>query len=200
VHVSECRVARGFAAAGPTLTERRSVMNRRLSVLIMAACLAGVVPTQADPCLINFVSHGEFRRVASPQGECLQFVDDLGTVWDVTNPRGSWTDGMTGTILAELVSGPTCSQQPGLRICTFTADFSRSVVGTLIFRDFVECPGYRIHTENEDYFITNCEDFGAELCTMNNVGRRTQAQILVNTSPSICIDSLTTVIEFRFLQ
>jgi len=175
-------------------------MNRRLSVVVIAMCLAAVVPAQADPCLINFVSHGEFKRVPMPQGECLQFVDDLGTVWDVTNPRGSWTDGMAGTILAEFVPGPTCSQHPGLRICTFTADFSRNVVGTLVFRNFVECPGYRIHTENEDYLITNCADFDTELCSMDNLGRRTQAQILVNTSPSICIDSLTTVIDFRFLQ
>jgi hypothetical protein len=167
---------------------------------MIVICFAVIAPTRADPCLINFVSHGEFERISTPDGECLRFVDDLGTTWDVTNPRGAWKDGMTGTILAEFVSGSTCSQQSGLRICTFTGDFSRNVVGTLIFRNFVECPGYRIRTVNEDYYITNCTDFDGELCTMDNVGRRTQAQVFVNTSPSICIDSLTTVIDFRFLQ
>jgi hypothetical protein len=175
-------------------------MNARLRAVILLICLAAAVPAGADPCLINFVSHGKFQRAQTPEGECLQFVDDLGTIWDVTNPRGSWTDGTAGTILAEFVSGPTCSQHSGVRICTFTADFSRNIVGKLIFRDFVECPGFRIRTETEDYFITNCGDFGTELCSMDNVGRRTQTQVHVNTSPSICIDSLTTVIDFRFLE
>ena len=175
-------------------------MRGSLAAFLAVTCLAMVIPAHADQCLINFVSHGEFKRISTPDGECLQFVDDLGTTWDITNPRGSWKDGLTGTIQAEFVSGTTCSGHSGLRVCSFTADFSRNVVGTLIFRNFVECPGYRIRTEIEDYFITNCEDFDGELCSMDNVGRRTQAQIFVNTSPSICIDSLTTVIDFRFLQ
>jgi hypothetical protein len=170
--------------------------------VLLALFLTSGVPLQGAPCRIDFVSHGTFHVVSTPDGDCLQFVDDLGNAWEVTNPRSSWKDGMSGTIQAEFVSERKCSQDIGspLRVCTFTADFSRNVVGTFIFRQFVECPGYRIRTQTEDYFITNCEDFGEELCTMANVGRRIQAQVLVNTSPSICIDSLTTVVDFRFLQ
>ncbi len=167
-----------------------------------ALFLAWATPLAAAPCQIQFVSHGTFHEIQTPDGRCLQFVDDLGNAWEITNPRGSWKDGMSGTIQAQFLDQGACSQEIGspLKACSFTADFSRNVVGTFIFREFVECPGYRIRTNNEDYFILNCEDFGEELCTMENVGRKIQAQILVNTSPSICIDSLTTVVDFRFLK
>lgn len=156
----------------------------------------------AAPCRLDFLSHGTFRVVQEPGGGCLQFVDDLGVSWEVTNPRGSWKDGMTGTIEAEFLSSGTCPAPIGdpLRACSFTADFSRNLVGTLVFRQFVECPGYRIETQNEDYRIVNCDDFGTELCAAENLGRRLQAQIFVDTGATVCIASTTTVIDFRFLQ
>jgi hypothetical protein len=188
-----------FAGAGI----KGGLPMRSIGILCIAsACGILAAPAHADKCVINFVSHGTFHKVTTPAGDCLQFVDDLGTTWDVTNPHGSWKDGVSGTIQAEFVSQPRCSENIGqpLSICSFTADFSGNIVGTLVFVNFVECPGFRIRTQTEDFFITNCEDFGDELCSMDNVGRHVQAQILVNSSPSICIDSLTTVIDFRFLQ
>jgi hypothetical protein len=183
--------------------QRESFTMRAVQVIsILFVLVFASVPAGADRCVINYVSHGTFHVIPSPGGDCLQFVDDLGVTYEVTNPRGSWRDGMTGTVLAEWVTDGICSQDIGdpIRICTFTADFSRNIVGTLLFVDFVECPGYRIRTQNEDYRIVNCEDFGSDLCTASNLGRKIQAQVFVDTGISICIDSTTTVIDFRFLQ
>lgn len=174
----------------------------RFPIVFVSLAFAPLSSLVADPCRIDFLSHGTFRVVQAAGGECLQFVDDLGVSWEVTNPRGSWKDGMTGTIEAEFLSSGVCTAAIGdpLRACAFTADFSRNVVGKLVFRQFVECPGYRIATRTEDYRIVNCDDFGTELCAPENLGRRLQAQIFVDTGVTICIDSTTTVVDFRFLQ
>ena len=70
-------------------------------ILAVLCCALALSVHQAAECVINFVSHGTFRSISTPEGTCLQFVDDLGTPWEITNPRGSWKDGLTGTVIAD---------------------------------------------------------------------------------------------------
>ena len=166
------------------------------SLLTLALVGFAALPTGADNCELQFISHGTFRQTDG----CLLFEDDLGNFHEVVNPRGAWRDGMTGTIYSERAA-PECSQHEALRACRFEADFTRTVTGTLIIRNFIECPGYTIRTANQNYLILNCEDFGDALCNTDNVGRRIQAQVFVDTAVSICLgQARSTVLEYRFLQ
>ncbi len=108
-------------------------------ILAGLCCALAISLHQAAECVINFVSHGTFGSISTPEGTCLQFVDDLGTPWEITNPRGSWNDGLTGTVIADSSVASKCSQDIGapLRICQFYADESRTVVGTFDENQFV---------------------------------------------------------------
>jgi len=167
---------------------------RRFLVIAFASLL--VLPALADPCQLNFISHGTFRDA----GGCTLFEDDLGNLYEVLLPRGSFRDGRTGTIHAQWETDSACSTQPALRVCTFTADYQRRINGTLVFRQFIECPGYIIDTPNQDYRIQNCQDFGTALCDPANLGRSVQADVAVETGVSICLGlARSDVLEFRFL-
>ncbi len=165
-------------------------------------CALPLAVNAAGQCIINFVSHGTFSVVSTPEGTCLQFVDDLGTSWEISNPRGSWTDGLTGTVIANSLATRECSQNigPALQVCRFDADGSRNVVGIFDENQFVTCPGFVIRTQNAVFRIKNCDEIGPELCDFANVGRRVKAQIFVDTSVTNCIDPGATVLSFEFLQ
>ena len=166
-------------------------------IAVVAVICAAVLPTVADRCELNFISHGTFRDI----GGCLHFEDALGDLWEVVNPRGNWRDGATGTVHAQFETVNSCSQEPPLRVCTFVADFTKNVTGTLIIRQLIECPGYIIDTPNQDYRIENCNEFGTSLCDPSNLGRKIQAEVFVETGPSICLGlARSTVLEFRFIQ
>ena len=127
-------------------------MARYLPAILVLSIVAAT-PSSGDPCTINFVSHGVFRVVVTPEGDCLKFVDALGVSWEITNPRGAWTDGVTGTIFAEFLAPGTgtCTQAVGdpLRICSFDSDVTRNIVGTLDFLTPFEtnCPGFSVLDE-----------------------------------------------------
>jgi hypothetical protein len=153
-------------------------------------------------CEVNYVTHGTMHEVPGPPGPgCLEFVDDTGVRFEIVNPRGSWKEGMTGTIYAETQTEGACGLGLPVRVCNFDADFSRNVVGALEIRQFVECPGYVIVTGNlRQYLILNCEDFGPALCDPANVGRRLKAEVFVDTGVSICLGmERSTVIDYDFL-
>lgn len=150
----------------------------------------------ADPCQLNFISHGTFRHV----GGCTLFEDDLGNLYEITNPRGSYRDGRTGTIHAQWGSANSCSSETPLTVCTWIADYQKKITGVLVFRNFIECPGYQIETPSQNYRIENCQDFGTNLCDPGNLGRKVQADVFVETGVSICLGSATTdVLEYRFV-
>lgn len=176
------------------------------AALVLLAVTA--TPSSGDSCAINFVSHGTFRTVSTLGGECLTFVDDLGVSWEITSPRGAWTDGLTGTIFAEFLApgSGSCAQNVGdpLRICSFDSDVTRNIVGTLDFLTPFEtnCPGWYIRVNGPPslYRLINCDDFGTDLCDDPNRGRRIQTTAFVDNGITNCIAPATTVIEFRFLS
>lgn len=134
---------------------------------------------------LNYITHGTFHVI----DDCVQFVDDTGVTFEIAN-RGSWKDRMSGTIYAEIVTPGSCGQDLTVQICDWDADYSRNVVGTLVFLNFIECPGYYIRqagqTANVDYFIRNHDDF-PELFVPDNVGRKLKAEVLVDTGVTNCI-------------
>jgi len=165
-----------------------------LSTLLL--CLA-VLPVTADPCVLNFISHGTFRD----DGGCLLFEDDLGNLYEVLNPRGVWRDGVTGTLYGHFAEQNVCSAETPVGICTFDADYTKTVTGTLEFRNFVECPGFVIATGNADYLIRNCEDFEPHLCNSGKLGHRIRARVAVDTGVSICLGmNRSIVLEYWFLD
>ena len=182
-------------------------MARYLSALVVLSVVAST-PSSGDPCTINFVSHGMFQVVVTPEGDCLKFVDALGVSWEITNPRGAWSDGVTGTIFAEFQAPGTgtCTQVVGdpLEICRFDSDVTRNIVGTLDFLTPFEtnCPGWYIRVNGPPmlYRLTNCADFGTELCGDPNEGRRVQVTAFVDNGITNCIAPAATVLEFRFLS
>jgi len=168
----------------------------RFLLPVLLICLA-VVPITADPCVLNFISHGTFHDDAG----CLLFEDDLGNLYEVLNPRGVWQDGLTGTLYGHFAEENACSTETPVGICTFDADYTRTITGTLIFLNFIECPGFVIRTGNGDYLIRNCEDFGQHLCNNGNLDRRIQAEVTVDTGVSICLGlNRSIVLDYRFLQ
>lgn len=149
---------------------------------------------------LNYITHGTFYKVGD---DCWQFIDDLGDSFEIVN-KGSWKDGKTGTIYAMTVDEGNCGLGLPLQICDWDADYSKNVVGTLVFLNFIECPGYYIRTAGEtykqDYYITNCEDFDNDLCKPSNLGRKIKAEVLVDTGVTICLGKkVSTVIDYDFL-
>ena len=166
-----------------------------LRIAVVAVVALSFVPAEAQQCSLQFISHGTFREVDG----CRLFEDDLGTLWEVVKPRGSWKDGTKGTIYAEWAETGACSGLPALKACRFEADYTRKVSGTLVFRTLIECPGYIVDGANQDYLILNCEDFGDELCAPENLGRHVQTEVYVDTGLSICLGlARSTVFDFRF--
>jgi len=149
---------------------------------------------------LDWITHGTFHQ----NGDCMQFVadDENGTTFEIVN-KGSWKDGMIGTIYADIVEPGTCGYQYTARICDWDADYSSNVVGTLVFLNFIECPGYYIRKSGQttewDYFIRNHEDF-PELCTPENVGKKLKAELLVHTWVTNCIGkNVSELIDYDFL-
>lgn len=160
------------------------------ALLAAALLCAAVAPAAADPCELNFIAHGTFRDM----GACLLFEDDLGNFFEVVNRAGAWQDGMSGTAYAEFAEENVCGSEQPIEMCFFDADYTRFVFGTLIFRDFVECPGYTITTGAAEYLILNCDDFGMDLCRKANLGLRVQAEVFVDTGVSICLGTNRSVV------
>src|SRR5262249_35677428 len=137
-----------------------------------------------------------------------QFTPDPSLEFPVPVPfgivnRGSWRDGMTGTVYAMTVEGPACQAEQALQVCDWDADYSRNVPGTLVFLNFIECPGYYIRqaggTDNADYFIRNHEDF-PELFVPENLGKKVRAEILVDTGVTNCIGkNVSVLIDYDLL-
>ncbi len=177
---------------------------RAFRILILLGLCFGLAAAAwaAGQCLINFASHGTFKVVSTADGTCLQFVDLLGNPWEITNPRGNWTDGLTGTVIGNTLATGSCSQNigPPLEVCQFDADTTRNVVGIFDENQFVQCPGFVIRTQNATLRIVNCEEIGPELCSFDNVGRRIMARVFVDAGITNCVDPGTTVLDFRFLQ
>lgn len=147
---------------------------------------------------LNYITHGTFHQV----GDCMQFVDDTGVTFEIVN-RGSWKDGMVGTIYAEVVDPGSCGFDLTVQICDWDADYSRNVVGTLVFLNFIECPGYYIRqagqTTQLDYFIRNHEDF-PELFVPENIGKKVKAEVLVHTWVTNCIGkNVSELIDYDFV-
>lgn len=184
-------------------------MNIRICAIVSALCLIAV-PAGAwkyHGCdYLNFITHGTFYRVYTDDDEaCWLFVDELDVGWEVVN-NGSWKDGMTGTIYAQMLDPgeALCDIGDPVKVCTWDADYSRNVSGTLVFRNFIECPGYYIRAGGGDfpreYYIMNCVDFGSELCENGNLGRKIKAQVFVDTGVSICLGAYRSlVIDFDFI-
>jgi hypothetical protein len=147
---------------------------------------------------LNYITHGTFHQTDA----CMQFVDDTGVTFEIVN-KGSWKDGMVGTIYAEIVGPGECGFDYTVQICDWDADYSRNVVGTLVFLNFIECPGYYIRqagqTTNLDYFIRNHEDFPA-LFRQENIGKKLKAELLVHTWVTNCIGkNVSELIDYDFL-
>ncbi len=153
---------------------------------------------------LNYIAHGTFRQV----GDCLQFTPDPSleipepVPFGITN-RGSWRDGMIGTVYAQWSEEPACEAPWQMQICDWDADYSRNVVGELIVLDMIECPGYYIRqagqTANQDYFIRNHEDF-PELFVPENVGRKIKAEVLVDTGVTNCLGkNVSHLVDYDFL-
>lgn len=170
---------------------------RFFAALALASLCA--FPAAADTCRLDLGTRGTFHEVSGSPNRCLRFVDVLGNAYEVTNPKGSWLDGTSGVVFAQLETQNQCTADPPIRICTFEGDYAKHVSGTLILLNFVECPGYVIRTSSQDYRIDNCEAFGAELCNSANLGKKIQADVFVTAEISICLSlAKTTVLDFRF--
>ena len=135
---------------------------RKLGFLFLPALiLTAASDVSAMKCEINFISHGTIGRSPIPgeKGDCVEFVDDLGNRYEITNPKHPWRDGMGGLVIAQWETEGSCTSEQAIKICSFDADFDRKINGTLIITQFVECPGYTIRTPKQDWLIRNCSDF-----------------------------------------
>jgi len=176
---------------------RRIITFGTFVVLCLASTPAGAWHFHSCESL-NYITHGTFHQTDA----CMQFVDDTGVTFEIVN-RGSWKDGMVGTIYAETTDPGGCGTDYTIQICTWDADFSRNVVGKLVFLNFIECPGYYIRqageTTNFDYFIRNHEDF-PELFVQENLGKRVRTELLVHTWVSNCIGkNVSDMIDYDLL-
>jgi hypothetical protein len=140
---------------------------------------------------LNYIAHGTFQQV----GDCMQFTPDPSLEipkplpFEIVN-QGSWKDGMVGTVYAMTTDPLACGAAQALQICDWDADYSRNVVGTLVFLNSIECPGYYIRqagvTTKEDYFIRNHEDF-PELFVPENLEKKIKAEVYVYTWITNCL-------------
>lgn len=161
----------------------------------------GIGAAHADSCMLQLGTRGTFHELASERGRCLTFTDVLGNTYEVVNPKGAYRDGLSGVAFAQFETENACTTDPPIRICTFDGDYTRRISGTLVFRNFIECPGYVINASGLDYRIYNCEDFGQELCDPSNLGRRIKAQVFVEENISICLGQAKSfVLDYGFLD
>lgn len=171
----------------------------RLSISLLAFCAA--TAAVAAPCSLQLGTRGTFHEVSGAPSRCLTFEDVLGNVYEVANAKGAYRDGLSGVVFAEFAGDGVCSPNPAIRICTLEADGTQRVNGTLVFRNFIECPGYVIAAGGQDYRIYNCDDFGAELCDPSNLGRKVQAELFTQPEISICLGQLKSfVLDYRFVN
>ena len=182
------------------------LLTRALPLIVLISIS---LPASAGPwhgCeTLDYIAHGTFEQV----GDCIQFTPDPSLEIPDPSPfgivnNGSWDDGMVGTVYAMTVTPGTCGAEQALQICDWDADYSRNVVGTLVFLNFIECPGYYIRqagqTTNADYFIRNHEDF-PELTVPENLGRRVKAEMLVHTWVTNCLGkNVSDLIDYDFLS
>ncbi len=168
-----------------------------LPVLLICAVAGPVSAGLPGNCLLNYISHGTIRD----SGDCLLFEDDLGNLFEVTNPRGVWQDGMTGTVYGHFADENECSEETPIGICLFDVDYTRTVTGTLQFINFVECPGFVIKVGSTNYLIRNCEDFDPHLCNTGFLGHRIRATVTVDTGVSICLGMIRSIVhDYEFLD
>ena len=171
---------------------------------VFAVVLLGLVwaaPAAAAPCSIQLGTRGTFHEVSSTPQRCVTFVDVLGNAYEVSQPKGAYRDGLSGVVWAEFVGDGTCTADPAIRICMFETDETKHVNGTLVFRNFIECPGYMINAAGQDYRIYNCDDFGTDLCDPANLGRKVQAELFTEAQISICIGQIKSfVLDYRFVD
>lgn len=166
------------------------------SVLLLAPSPA--VSTE-DPCALELITHGTFHVKS---GTCLTLVDDLRTVYEIVGlPVYDGIDGLTGTIYAEFEGEGACTTAPAVRICNLARDYTRSVRGELVFLNDIECPGYVVRTDLADFLIRNCEDFGADVCVPENLGKHLRATVFVDTGVSNCLGlERSTLLEYAFFE
>lgn len=170
-----------------------------LAIVLLASTLTQLVV--AAPCSLELGTRGTFHEVAGAPDRCLIFEDVLGNTYEVANPKGAYRDGLSGVAWAEFAGEGTCTPEPSIRICLFEADGAKRVNGILLFRNFIECPGYVVEAAGQDYRIYNCDDYGADLCDPSNLGRRVQAQLHTEAEISICIGQIKSfVLDYRFVD
>jgi len=173
--------------------------KRVLAAALVAAAALLSSPARSGACQLQLGTRGTFREAASASGRCLTFVDVLGNVYEVTNPRGAYRDGLSGVAWAQYETAGVCTDHDPIRICMFDGDFTKRITGDLVFRNFIECPGYVIAASGLDYRIYNCDDYGVELCDPANLGRRIHAQVWVEETISICLGQAKSfVLDYRF--
>ena len=175
-------------------------MLLRIAAAVALAAVSAA-PARADACRLELGTRGTFHEVSAGAARCLTFVDVLGNTYEVVNPKGAYRDGLSGVVFAQWEPSGTCTEATPIRVCSFDGDFTRRVTAELVFRNFIECPGFVLATTTQDYRIYNCEDFGTELCDLANLGRRVHAQLTVEEGISICLGQAKSfVIDWRFLD
>ncbi len=168
-----------------------------LSILLLCIATGPAAAQWPADCLLNYISHGTIRD----SGDCMLFEDNLGNLFEITNPRGVWQEGMTGTIYGHFAEENVCSEETPVGICMFDIDYTRTVTGTLEFINFVECPGFVIDVGNLNYLIRNCEDFDPHLCNNGFLGHRIRATVTVDTGVSVCLGmTRSIVLDYEFLD
>ena len=177
--------------------KRTTVLGSLVVILSLASVPVGAGHFHSCESL-NYITHGTFHET----DDCMRFVDDTGVTFEIVN-RGSWKDGVVGTIYAQVTEPGECGSDYTIQICDWDADYSRNVVGTLVFKNFIECPGYYIRqagvTPTFDYFIRNREDF-PELFVQENLGKKVRAELLVHTFVSNCIGQyVSDMIDYDFV-
>lgn len=176
-------------------------MNTRTALGVVLLALVPAAAAIAAPCSIQLGTRGTFHEVASAPSRCVTFVDVLGNAYEVAQPKGAYRDGLSGVAWAEFAGDGTCTADPAIRICLFEGDGTKHVNGTLVFRNFIECPGYMINAGGQDYRIYNCEDFGSDLCDPANLGRKAQAELHTEAQISICLGQIKSfVVNYRFVD
>ena len=170
-----------------------------LAILLVSTGLAA--PAVAAPCSLQLGTRGTFHEIAPNPARCLVFEDVLGNLYEIVNPKGAYRDGLSGVVFAEFAGDGACTTDPAIRICLLEADGAKRVNGTLVLRNFIECPGYMIEAAGQDYRIYNCEDFGTDLCDPANLGRKVQAELHTEAQISICLGQIKSfVLDYRFVD
>jgi hypothetical protein len=170
--------------------------------LLAIALLSSVAaPAAAEPCSLQLGTRGTFHELTPNPARCLAFEDVFGNLYEVSNPKGAYRDGLHGVVWAEFAGDGTCTESRAIRVCVLEADGAKRVSGTLVFRNFIECPGYMIDAAGQDHRIYNCGDFGTELCDPANLGRKVQAELHTEAQISVCLGQIKSfVLDYRFVD